>query len=128
MKLEEEYMDVFQNIETVIVQVYHNYPDLADFDVEMAVGNLMDRYKSEQRGRAPRPMPLNELAQEVYAAAEIMCEWRLGRGDSGLPPTPNPLPLDIMTAILKRLLKSINTWNQRGGRRGYLTFIQEFIV
>ncbi|MBP9074720.1 MAG: hypothetical protein KBG20_20600, partial [Caldilineaceae bacterium] len=97
MNLEEDYMDVFQNIEAVIVQVYHNYPDLADFDVEMAVGNLMDRYKSEQRGRAPRPMPLNELSQEVFAAAEIMCEWRLGRGDSGLPPTPNPLPLDIMT-------------------------------
>ena len=127
MNLEEDYMDVFQNIEAAIVQVYHKYPELADFDVEMAVGNLMDLYKSEQRGRTPRPMPLNDLSQEVYAAAEIMCEWRLGRGDSGLPAIPEPLPLEIMVAILKRLLKSINTWTQRGGRRGYLTFIQEFI-
>ena len=127
MNLEEEYMDIFQNIEAAIVQIYHKDPDLADFDVEMAVGNLMDRYKSEQRGRAPRPMPLNELSQEVYAAAETMCEWRLGRGDGDLPAAPDPVPLEIMTAILKRLLKSINTWNQRGGRRGYLTFIQEFV-
>jgi hypothetical protein len=128
MNLEEDYMDVFQNIETVIVQVYHKYPELADFDVEMAVGNLMDRYKSEQRGRAPRPMPLNELSQDVYAAAEAMCEWRLGRGESGLPVAPEPLPLEIMVAILKRLLKSIDMWTKRGGRRGYLTFIQPFIA
>ncbi len=127
MNLEEDYMDVFQNIEAVIVGVYHAHPDLADFDVEMAVGNLMDRYKSEQRGRAPRPMPLNELSQHVYAAAEVMCEWRLGRGDSGLPALSDPLPLEIMTAILKRLLKSIDMWTKRGGRRGYLTFIQQFI-
>lgn len=131
--LEERYMDVLQNIEFAIVGVHKRTPLLVDFNVENALSALINHYQAQMRGVAPRPARLNERSQEVYEAVQAMCEWRLGKenilateaGESF--PAPEPVSIDVILACLKRVRKSVQRWNQKGGRQGYLTFIRRFI-
>lgn len=41
MRVEEEYMDVLHNMETVIIDVYREDPALLDYDVEAAITALI---------------------------------------------------------------------------------------
>ncbi len=36
--------------------------------------------------------------------------------------------LEVIVACLKRIRKSIQKWNKRGGRQGYLTYVHQFLV
>ena len=131
--IEEEYLDIFQNIEAAIVSVYRSDPELDDWDVESAIEALIRQYQAEWRGKPVRPVRLNtERKRSVYAAVHNMCEWRLGRRPlttaEGQPvPLPEPITLEEMVAILKRIRKSIRFWDKRGGRQGYLNYVKSFI-
>jgi hypothetical protein len=131
---EEQYEDVLQNIEFAIVSVYREHSELQDYDVEKALNALIEAYQSERQGRASGQAKFTPLAQEVYDRVRSMCEWRLGRdslfiGNSGKkPPQPPPISLDEVVACLKRIRKSVQKWNRREGRQGYLRFVNEFIV
>jgi len=82
---------------------------------------------------AASPARLNPLAQAVYDSVRVMCEWRLGRGeivtdkDGASLPQPPPIRTDEIVACLKRVRKSVQYWNKEGGRRGYLTFVEEYV-
>lgn len=131
---EDQYLDVLQNIETAIVSVYREHPILTDYDVDNALNALLRAYRAEQQKQAFNPPTLNPLAKEVYERVSLMCEWRLGREKSddvdgkGEGPSPDPLTLDEIIACLKRVRKSVERWNKRGGRQGYLQFIEPFIL
>ena len=78
MNVEEEYLDLLQNIEFVIVGVCRREPMLVDFDVENAINGLVVKYQAEAQSHEPRQPRLNERAREVYDSVETLCEWRLG--------------------------------------------------
>ena len=130
---EDQYLDVLHNIETGIMMVYRKEPDLVDFDVENALSALIRLYTAELQGRAASPVKLNPLAQAVYNSVHVMCQWRLGRAEIGpagegqKAPQPEPIRADEIVACLKRIRKSVQRWNKEGGRRGYLTFVEEYI-
>jgi hypothetical protein len=129
---EDEYLDVLQNIEFAIVQVAHQHPELTDYEVEKALNALMHMYKRPNQEGGAR-LQAGSLAEEVYEAVKAMCDWRLGsdlQTPEGLPanlPDGPPLTIDEIQACLKRIRKSLQTWNKRGGRRGYLEFIDQFV-
>ena len=106
---EEQYLDILQNIEFGIVRVYREHDDLVDFEVEQALSGLIREYKADQRNRAFDPLDLAPLVRDV--------PFEL----------PEPLSLDEMVACLKRIRKSVRKWNKRGGRQGYLRFIDQFV-
>ncbi len=130
----EEYEDVLQNIEFAIVSVYREHSGLLDFEVERALNALIVAYQAEQQHRTPSPIEFSPLVQLVFTRVRVMCEWRLGRetftfAESGEEiPQPLPLSLDEMVACLKRIRKSVQKWNRRQGRQGYLQFVDGFIV
>lgn len=134
MAFEDDYLDVLQNIEFAIVAVYRKHPQLVDYDVDVVLAALVKRYQAEQRQREKPALRLNELRQEVYDSVEAMCELRLGRAEftdpqhsqfmSSLP----PLTIDEILACLKRIRTSVKRWTKDGGRQGYLTFVDEFVV
>jgi hypothetical protein len=134
MTFEEEYQDVLQNIEFAIVNVYHRHANLVDYDVETVLAALIRLYQAEQSRRQFDPPSLNELRQELYEAVKSMCDWRLGRvelvgeGDKGGAPQPPPLTVEEIVACLKRIRKSVQKWNKRGGQQGYLKFVEQFIM
>ena len=129
---EDQYLDVLQNIEFAIVNVYRHQPDLVDFDVETAINGLFADYRAQQIDREPRAHEFNPRAQQVYEAVQAVCEWRLGRESAAAEDVPlaiklSPLSLDEIIACLKRIRKSVQTWTKRGGRQGYLLYVEQFI-
>src|SRR5512141_1307935 len=124
MTFEEQYEDVLQNIESGIVQVYHQRPELSDWDVELALEALIQFYNAEARGK---PIVLRELPGfqgEVVRAVHAVCEWRLGRGqvldehDWPMTLSVAPLTTSDIAACLKRIRKSVQFWTKSGGRQG----------
>jgi len=132
MSFEDDYMDVLQNIEFSIVSVYREMPSLLDYDVSKALNTLWAEYRAERSEKTAAPAQLNERAELVYNRVKSMCEWRLGRieltTEDGEPgPGPAPMTPDEIMACLKRILKSVELWNKRSGRQGYLFFIEQHI-
>jgi hypothetical protein len=129
---EEQYLDVLHNIESGITLVYRRQPELVDFDVDNALNALVRHYGAEIQQRAAPPARLTPLAQAVYDSVLVMCEWRLGRAEMGpakggaMIPMPEPITTDEIVACLKRIRKSVQRWTKEGGRRGYLTFIEDY--
>jgi hypothetical protein len=128
---EDSYLDVLQNIEATILPFYRKNPDLGDLQVDAAVEALIRTYQGESTGRAPA-IPRSVAAKSVYQAVHIVGEWRLGRqgfqNDEGLAlMVTKPLKMDEWIACLKRIRKSIQTWNKRNGSQGYLNYIAQFI-
>lgn len=134
MKVEEQFEDVLQNIESGIVSVYHAHPELVDWDVEAALEALIRFYQAEVRHKPANLRPLAGLQAEVARAAQAMCDWRLGRTplhderDQPIELKSAPLTAADMVACLKRLRKSIQFWGKAGGRQGYLNYIINFIL
>lgn len=139
---EEKYLDVLQNIEAGIVSVYKRHPETVDWDALKAIETLIREYQAEETHRPVPDVDLKPLPQEVYGAVKAMCEWRLGRSQAQteekksffkLPSRKSEeLPIEPKTTeeiilCLKRIRKSIERWNKRSGRQGYLDFISEFI-
>lgn len=71
---EDQYLDVLHNIESGILMVCRQQPELADFDVENALSALIRLYTADMQGRTHNPPKLNALAQAVYSSVHVMCE------------------------------------------------------
>jgi hypothetical protein len=128
----EEYMDVLQNIEFALVGAYDRNQNLTDTGAMYAVETLIKVYTGELRGREVALPQLKPEEREAYDAAKAMCDFRLGRTSmedekDKKVEVGEPLTLEEIIACLKRILKSINTWYKRGGRRGYYEFARRFI-
>ena len=132
--IEDEFLDVLQNIEFAIVTVYRQNPSLTDYDVDNVLNALIRAYRSQQQDRVFSPPAMKPQAEEVYQRVKQMCEWRLGReelvGSTRKPkgPSPSSISFDEIIACLKRIRKSVDLWNKRGGMQGYLQYIDQFIA
>jgi hypothetical protein len=129
MRVEEQYLDVLQNIELAIVTTYREHPEMTDYEVMHVLEVLLDRYKAETLGRSPREHTLSPLEGVLYGAVHEMCEWRLGRGERAEQDShpPEPVTAEAMMLCLKKILNSATKSNRTGGRRGYLTFIVQYV-
>ena len=134
MRIEEEFADVLQNIESAIVTVFDDYPDLVDRDVLTAIDRLMGAYEREKRKREGAAQAPSGRARAVYEQCRRICEWRLGRqllneGEStSEEPQPGELSVPQLLRCLKRLRSSIRLWHKQGGRQGYLTYVRQYLT
>ena len=134
-EVEEQFEDVLQNIEAAIIGIYREHPEMVDWDVQKAVEALIRDYQAEAMGRPAPELTLKSLARQVYDAARMMCEWRLGReqlqgeDEKGkLESIPvEPKTSEEIVACLKRIRRSIEKWGQRSGQQGYLFYVNQFI-
>lgn len=127
---EDENLDILQNIEASILGVYHDHPELTDYQVDSAMEALGRTYINEKRGGQP-VQPKSDLAKEVYQAMKLMCDWRMGResvvDEEGQPLSAEPVSIDVILTCLKRLRKSVSMWNKEAGTQGYLHYISQFL-
>jgi hypothetical protein len=133
-RFENKYIDVLQNMEFGIINVYREHTELTDWDTLDAVEALIRAYTADMRARLRPKNRLSDLSRLVFDSVEVTCEWRLGRTqvvNKESQPTDaemEPRTLDEIIACLKRIRRSIRLWNKKGGRQGYLNFIREFIT
>ena len=133
MGIEDQHMDVLQNIEFAIVSTYRKHSRMTDYEVMRTLEAVIDSYKAETLGRAPREISPCEMETDLYAAVRDMCQWRLGRGlapgkdDQHRMPEPQPVKVDEIILCLKKILNSVKKWNKSGGRTGYLDFIVQYV-
>lgn len=133
MKWQEENLDVLQNLEFAIVEVWRANPGMTDYSALRAYEAARHYYRAELRGQPPKPPTLTGLDAVAFDALKRMCEFRLGR-DSGPPPASEkdagpvpPLSLEKLLDCLQELGKSVERHTRSGGRQGYLQFIDRFL-
>ena len=102
---------------------------MTDHVAARAYEAAFERYRAESRGHQPKPCELAGLDRQVFDAVTAMCEFRLGRtsltdGPAELIP---PIPMAKLVDCLRELRKSVERHTKRGGRQGYLTFVDGFI-
>lgn len=130
---EEKYGDVLQNIEFALVQTYRAHAEMTDWHTLDALDALIHTYRAEAGGHLAPPVSLTPFAQEAFDAVKAMCEWRLGRqhlvDEKGAPVDTEmkPKTVDEIIACLKRVRRSVEKWQKRGGRRGYFDFVEQFL-
>jgi hypothetical protein len=130
---EDEYMDVLQNIEAGIVNVYREEPGLLDFEVDKVLNMLIREYQAETQNRTVPKPALTPKVERLYASVRAMCDWRIGREtletEEGqeVEIGSEPITPEEIIACLKRVRKSVETWTKQGGRQGYLHYISQFI-
>jgi hypothetical protein len=131
MNVEEDHLDMLQNMEFGIIQVYQSNPDLIDAEVLAAIDALVRIYGAEAQGKTISSRPVRGIAKQVMEAVQELCEWRLGRQaltDASQPFEDIPaLSLEVIVACLKRIQSSIKFWTQKGGRQGYLNYVLQFM-
>lgn len=131
MALEDVHLDVLQNIEFAIVSVYREQPGLRDTHVMRALDALIDVYRAETRGHTSKAVSLPEPEDTVFQRTQEMCELRLGRQTVAtriqVPFAGDKTASDIL-ACLRKIRRSVERWNRRGGQQGYLQFVSEFVT
>ncbi len=130
MEPEQKHLDVLQNIEFAIVNVYGDRPTLVDYRVMKALDTLIASYRAESRGHTDKPISLEDEEREIFDRVKSVCEWRLGRTEEpeGLEVPPvQPTSLDDIVSCLRKIRKSVDRWNSRGGPQGYLRFVSEYV-
>jgi hypothetical protein len=129
---EEKYQGVLQNMEFALAQVYRTDPKMTDYAALYAVESLIKLYNAEQQGRTIATPQFQPHEQEAFDSLKAICEWRLGRQalvsqeDVEIEIDQANTPEEIV-ACLKRIKKSIEFWQKRGGRRSYFEFVSRFL-
>lgn len=130
MGIEDKYLDVLQNIEFAIVSVYREYSSLVDYDVMRAIDALINFYRFESRGYTPKNIHLPEHETLVFQRVKNMCEFRLGRegvGDNIQTISVGEKTVDEIVTCLRKVRRSVDQWNKRAGRQGYLQFVCQYV-
>ena len=129
-----EYMlPVLYGIERTILEIYEEYPRLADVDVEWTCDKLHDYYRKLAQGKEMED-PETPLQRKQDLIDEVLnsLEDREAEGiDKNLINNPEYRQGEAMygshamlyAASLKRLRNSVRFWRKRDGRTGYLKFI-----
>lgn len=128
MDITEEYMDIFQNIESAVISIYREEPETTNYDVDKVYNSLMLQYKRGGVADEEPPANFSPIQANLYRRVRRMCEMRLGREEEQpFAEIIEPVEVDIMVACLRRLRKSVRHWTEMGGRQGYLEFVDEYI-
>jgi hypothetical protein len=129
MKITDDKLDVLQNLEFSIVEVWRAHPEMSDYTALRAYEAAFQNYRAESRGHVPKPSGLSGLDAAAFEAVKDMCEIRLGR-----KPFPThggeKIPLispELLMDCLRELGRSVERHTKAGGRQGYLSFIDEFL-
>ncbi len=134
MNIEDEYLDVLQNIEFAIISIYRKRRDFVDYSVMKALEATIDFYVAEKIKREPRDFNLNEAEQAIFENVVAFCDLRLGKstlensdGEEFSLAIDSPKTVQEIIDCLKRILKSVNFWNKKSGRKGYLEYASRFV-
>ncbi len=129
MKWTGDNLDILQNLEFSVVEVWRANREMSDYSALRAYESAFQLYRAERRGYQPKAPSLTGLDAAAFAAVKSMCEFRLGRGNNPVSGVEDilPVPLEKLVDCLRELAKSVERHTRMGGRQGYLTFVDRFL-
>ncbi len=129
MKWTNDKMDVLQNLEFAVVEVWRAHPEMTDYVAGRAYEAVFQLYRSELRGHQPKPASSTGLDAITFESLKAMCEFRLGRASCPVagPEKIAPVSVEQLVDCLRELKKSTERHTVLEGRQGYLTFIDRFL-
>ncbi len=133
MRIEEEFENVMLNIEIQVVSISNKAPNLSDFGVDKVYNAFLSRYKALLRGREAKAVSFDSPENDLYLLIKGMCDFftgdseTWGDGDFLIELEAEKVSYEKMVAIFKRLRKSVKMWTKRGGSKGYIYYISQFI-
>jgi hypothetical protein len=130
MGIEDKHLDVLQNIEFAIVSIYKKHGDLRDSSVMRSLDALIEWYRADARGHTPKEPRLPEKEALIFEQVKLMCEIRLGREEVTAELeslSAGAKTVDDILACLRKIRRSADKWNKRGGKQGYLQFVSTYI-
>lgn len=127
MEPKQEHLDVLQNIEFAVVEVWRSHPEMTNYTAMRAYDAGIAFYNAQAREQLPKPANLTGLDALAFEAVKTMCELRLGRTAEPEQPEITPISLEDLVACLRKLRKSVDFWTKQGGRNGYLEYIDKFL-
>ena len=133
MRVEEKFENEMLNIEMQVVSVANKNPQLTDFQVEKVYNAFVRKYKALLNGRDAKEVSLASPASDLYTLIEGFCDFFTGdsefwgEGDFLLDINAKKLSHQNMLDIFKRFRKSLRTRTKRGGSKGYIYYISQFL-
>ena len=127
--MDDRNLEVLQNLEFAVVEVWRKHPDMTDYVAQRAYEAAFEWYRAEARGHSPKPPSLSGLDQITFDALKDVCELRLGRGESllGAAQSLPAVPVPVLVDCLRELRRSVERHTKLEGRQGYLNFIDGFL-
>jgi len=116
---EDSYVDVLQNIEAVISNVYTEHGNICDKDVEVALEYLMEMGKAQLGLPSKFLIELPSNIQTIVDEVNDILEFRKSFGKKE----------DLITRLkcIYRILDSVETHHHPIGKNSYLDFISAFV-
>lgn len=133
MLIEEEFENLMLNIEIQVVSISGQHPNLHDASVDRVYNAFLSRYKALSKGKEARKPSLKSVEEELYLLIEGICDFftgdseYFGEGKFLVELDAEKASYENMVAIFKRLRKSLRTWTKRGGSKGYIYYITQFL-
>ena len=127
MNSDDPYLEVLQNIEFAVVQVWKKNSTMTNYAVMRAYDAAISFYGALARQHAPKPISLTGIDALLFEEIQKVCEWRLGRTAG---PTGEAAPVvstEVLVSCLRKVRKSVDHWTEQGGRQGYMQFIERFV-
>ena len=129
MEWTDDKLSVLQNLEFSIVEIWRAHPEISDYTALRAYEAAFQTYRSELLGHTPKPPSLSGLDVAAFEAVKAMCEFRLARRPCPVPGPGSvpPISLQLLVDCLRELVRSVERHTKMDGRKGYLTFIDQFL-
>ncbi len=124
-KFGQKNLDVLQNIEFGIIEVYRADRLLLDVDVNDAINALVRRYRCEEEQRTPPTMNFGDRAQSLLVGPKFV---RVASGPFSVPrrrPEARKAGLRSLnwSSVFGKFRRGpFPRWSRQGSRQGYLDF------
>ncbi len=132
MNWKPEDLPALHLLEYSIMGVWRKHPAMTDHVADRAYEAAFQHYRALARGHVPKPHGFIGLDLEAIDAVLAACSTL---ATSGAPPLPGskggpipPLSKERLLDYLRELRRSVERHGARGGHRGYLEFLDGYVL
>ncbi len=128
---------LLHTIEQTVINLYEEFPKMADNDVEFAYEKLAIFYKAQISGKeVDEPESSRDIRQdlidEILNAIDLREELQadipvINNPDIRHGERPIPNLAFLYTIAFKRLKESAKFWRKTSGKKGYLNFVSNYV-